>query len=72
MPYFLSIYLLLRYMAACCFHTFVHVACMHAGSAVGVALGTLGLPFVGAAFGHAGLRIALLWDLGNIIASASK
>ncbi len=39
-----------------------------AGSAVGVALGASGLPFVEAAFGTAGLRIALLWDLANVAA----
>lgn len=39
-----------------------------AGSAVGVALGTFGLPFVEAAFGTAGVRIALLWDLANVTA----
>ncbi|EIE18826.1 hypothetical protein COCSUDRAFT_59757 [Coccomyxa subellipsoidea C-169] len=38
------------------------------GSAVGVALGTFGLPFVEAAFGTAGVRIALLWDLANVVA----
>ncbi|CAL8463796.1 g3330 [Coccomyxa elongata] len=38
------------------------------GSAVGVALGTFGLPFVEAAFGAAGVRIALLWDLANVAA----
>lgn len=41
-----------------------------AGAAVGGALGTFGLPFVRAAFGEAGLRIALLWDLGNVFAGA--
>lgn len=41
-----------------------------AGSAVGVALGTFGLPFVDAAFGTAGVRIALLWDLANVVAGA--
>ncbi len=43
-----------------------------AGSAVGVALGTFGLPFVEAAFGTAGVRIALLWDLANVVAGAQS
>ncbi len=41
-----------------------------AGSSVGLALGTLGLPFVQAALGEAGLRVALVWDLVNTVAGA--
>ena len=38
------------------------------GAAVGLALGTLGLPWVEAAFGQAGLRVALVWDMVNVVA----
>ena len=38
------------------------------GCTVGLTLGTLGLPFVEAAFGAVGLRIALIWDMVNVIA----
>jgi len=39
-----------------------------AGSAVGVAIGSVGYAFVEAAFGSLGLHFAILWDLGNLIA----
>ena len=39
-----------------------------AGSAVGVAIGSVGYAFVEAAFGSIGLHFAILWDLGNLIA----
>ena len=42
------------------------------GSAVGLALGTLGLPFVQAALGEAGLRVALVWDMVNTLAGAPR
>lgn len=37
---------------------------------MGLALGTLGLPFVQAALGEAGLRVALVWDMVNTVAGA--
>ena len=40
------------------------------GCTVGLTLGTLGLPFAEAAFGAAGLRIALIWDMVNVFAGA--
>lgn len=40
------------------------------GCTVGLTLGTLGLPFAEAAFGAAGLRIALIWDMVNGFAGA--
>ena len=42
-----------------------------AGCAIGAALGTWGLPFLDAAFGLHAVRLALIWDLANIIAGAS-
>ncbi|CAK0786437.1 hypothetical protein CVIRNUC_009650 [Coccomyxa viridis] len=38
------------------------------GCAIGAALGTCGLPFLDAAFGLHAVRLALVWDLANIIA----
>ena len=37
---------------------------------MGIALGTWSLPFIEAAFGVHGVRLALIWDMGNIIAGA--
>ena len=42
-----------------------------AGCAIGAALGTWGLPFLDAAFGQHAVRLALIWDLANIVAGAS-
>ncbi len=47
-----------------------HACSAPAGSSVGLALGTLGLPFVQAAVGAAGLRTALVWDMVNTVAGA--
>ncbi len=47
-----------------------HACSAPAGSSVGLALGTLGLPFVQAALGAAGLRAALVWDMANVTAGA--
>ncbi len=49
-----------------------HAGPRRAGSAVGLALGTLGLPFVRAALGLASLRAALTWDLVNTAAGALR
>lgn len=65
--------------AICCGGTAKEEICHHAdvsayeciaGCAVGMSLGTWGLPFLEAAFGVHGVRFALIWDMANIVAGA--